>query len=351
LDTDTLYSAFAGWSSITADDQYIYAADQYVIYAFDPEADTLAGTYPRPNFSPDGLAYDPQKEHFYLGNGVGAIMQINKQGEELNFYVIPYEIEGLSWDNWSPGGPFLWAYYRMNEASGMIGAVRLDPATGKTTGVGFVGTNLSGNNDFPDEARDIMVTPYWQQDQLVMIGLHNSTDTADARQDKVVVYDLDATPAPGWIELIPPSFGDTPASGVDTLMVRLKAIMEDTLTTAQLVIRSNDVSRPEVFVPVNFTMLPGLPTSLDDQDFEAKAIKVKMFPNPVDSYLQVQISNLAGEAVLTCYDARGYLLFTEDLHPDKETIRISTADLTTGVYFIRISDNEGLSISRKIVKR
>jgi DNA-binding beta-propeller fold protein YncE len=350
LDKDTLYSAFSGWTAITSDEQYIYGAQTYQINVYDPESKTLVETFPRPNFSPDGLAYDPQQEHFYLGNGVGAIMQINKQGEELNFYVVPYEIEGLSWDNWSPGGPFLWAYYRVDEASERINAVRLDPATGKTTGVEFFGVNLSGNNDFPDEARDIFVTPAWQQDRLTMIALHNSTDTADYGQDKVIVYDLDATPAPGWIEMLAPSFGETSPLTDDTLYIRLMAIMEDTLTTAQLVLKSNDVLKPEVIIPVNFTMLPGLPTGLDDRDNNGETVQITMYPNPVDNYLQVQISDLEREAELSCYDAKGYLLFSEMMDPGMKSIRVATSELQAGIYFIRISDNEGLNISRKMVK-
>jgi hypothetical protein len=351
LEKDTLYSSFSGWTAITSDEEYIYGTQTYQINCYDPVSKTLVETYPRPNFSPDGLAYDPQQEHFYLGNGVGAIMQINKQGDELNFYVVPYEIEGLSWDNWSPGGPFLWAYYRVSETSGRINAVRLDPATGKKTGVEFSGVNLSGNNDFPDEARDIFVTPDWQQDKLTMIALHNSTDIADDRQDKVIVYDLDVTPAPDWIEMLPPSFGDTSPLTEDTLYIRLKAIMEDTLTTAQLVIKSNDVLTPEVVVPVNFTMLPGLPTGLGDQAVGPESIEVNMFPNPIDSYLQVQLSNPIGKAKLSCYDSRGNLLFSQHIETGIESIWIPTSDLPTGLYTIRISNNEGLNISRKVVKR
>jgi hypothetical protein len=46
------------------------------------------------------------------------------------------------------------------------------------------------------------------------------------------------------------------------LLVRLHAIMEDTLMTAQIVIHSNDVLNPSFIVPVNFRMLPNTITGI-----------------------------------------------------------------------------------------
>ena len=60
----------------------------------------------------DAMTYDPNRKYFYVSNSVGAIRVIDRNGDDVSFLVTPYEIEGLAWDNYSPGGPFLWAWVR-----------------------------------------------------------------------------------------------------------------------------------------------------------------------------------------------------------------------------------------------
>lgn len=346
LDLDTLYSISTGWRSMTSDGELIYAAEQYVIYAYDPIGDTVVDWYPRPNFSPDAMAYDPQMEHFYLGNGVGAIMKINKEGEELNFYVVPYDIKGLSWDNESPGSPYLWAYYTEDESS-VIHAVRLDPETGGTTGAAFEGLNLSNDPDRPDIPKDMIVTPEWQDDKLVMLALHDSNIELDDGQDQVIVYDLGITPAPAWIDLLPESFGNIGPMDEDTLYVRLRAIMDDTLTTAQIIINSNDVLNPEISIPVNFTMLPNVVSIPEITQYDTPEV----YPNPFDQEVHIKILSDKNENVLiSIFDLYGKKVYEETIPEGLERIQINTSSFQSGVYHFLILGKQKM-YSGKLIKK
>lgn len=346
LDLDTLYSISTGWRSMTSDGQLIYAAEQYVIYAYDPQGDSIVDYYPRPNFSPDAMAYDPQMEHFYLGNGVGAIMQIDKNGDELNFYVVPYDIQGLSWDSWSPGGPYLWAYYTDPENPSVILAECLDPATGGTTGAQFSGINLSGDPERPDIPKDILVSPDWQENKLVLMGLHDSNNDEDDGMDKMIFYDLGITPAPDWIDLSSQSFGMIEPLAEDTLFVRLRAIMNDTLMTAQIIINSNDVVNPEVIIPVNFRMLPGL---VDQQEFNLEDY-FRIYPNPFVQKINIEIPKLKKEAWLKIYDMHGKLVHQERVKERSNSFMVNTADFAPGIYNV-IIQGESFQFAEKVIRK
>jgi hypothetical protein len=299
----TFYSAFNGWQSITADDQYIYGMQQYQINRFDPQTGTVSESYYSTNFSADGLAYDPQQEHFFMGNGVGAIKEINKFGDEINFFVVPYEIEGLSWDSWSPGGPFLWVYYTSND--GLPKASRLDPNTGLTTGVEFDGIDLSISNDYIDQANDIMVTPDWQNDRLVMLALHNSETEWVEGADQIITYDLATIPPPGWIDLIGTAYGSNNPLEEVSFDLRLRAVGDDTLMTALVVINSNDVLFPRVEIPVNFYIQPLNPTGLEPSISIGNLI---ISPNPSKSFVEFRFQESLKPRELLIYASNGKLM-------------------------------------------
>ncbi len=337
VDVDTLYSAFNGWTAITSDDQYIYGAQQYMIQVFDPINDQLVDTYARPNFSPTSMAYDPQKELFYLGNSIGAIMTTNKEGDEINFYVVPYSIEGLSWDNSSPGGPFLWAYYQ--EETGLPKAIRLNPDSGAETGQSFTGINLSNDPEDSDQAKDIIVTSDWQENKLVMIGLHDSNNSVGDGNDKVVTYDLDIVPPPGWIDISDKSYGIVPPLSSDTMTVRLDAIMEDTLMVAQIAISSNDVLSPEVILPVNFMMLPLVTSSNENKETDDTS-SFGVYPNPATSLINIELSKTEKDKVLYCYNNLGSLMFSKKIGRDQTNVIIDLSKYLSGAYnFVLQSGN------------
>jgi len=322
-----------GWSAITADNEYLYAANQYTVDKINPENGQTIESYFKSSFFADGIAYDPQQQLFYLGNNVGAIKVINKDGDEVNFFVTDFEIEGLSWDNWSPGGPYLWAYYRDGNN---INAVRLDPNTAAPTGVEFTGINLSLDPEKPDSPEDIFVTPNWQENKLTMIALHDSWNDTTTNADKIVVYDLATTPPPGWIKLLEPTFGVAEPLDTDTMFVRLMAIMEDTLMEAQIVINSNDVLNPSVVVPVNFRMMPEITVGLNDNiNAESKLVE-NIFPNPATAAIELQLGEIEENTSINLYNSTGMLVHTFTNLNGASKITIDVSKYPTGLYHLVI---------------
>lgn len=341
-ETYTFFTAFSGWSTITADEQYIYGAEQYYITKFDPASGTIVENYPKTGFSPSSMAYDPQKEHFYMGNGTGAIKVIDKQNDEINFYVTPYDIEGLAWDNWSPGAPYLWVFY-LGESDSTLRVARLEPESGDLSGMEFVGMNLNGDPAEADLPLDAFVTPDWQQHKLVFLALQKSNTLPGDGHDKVVVYDLATTPPPGWIWLLPQSYGTSSPGAQDTLTVRMKAIMEDTLVIAQIVIKSNDVIDPKVIIPVNFTMLGTITDTKENPEWKEGSINV--YPNPATGYMKVLYNDTDGKSDrASIYRMDGKMVDSFKLMPDKE----NTLDLNlpAGIYLLIIFTENGQRQSR-----
>jgi hypothetical protein len=234
--TELYFSPFAG-SALASDGTYLYATSQYVIFKFDPETLDVVDNIPNTNFLPIAMAVDPQNNLLYLA-GNNAMKVINMQGQEVNFYILSFPAKGLAWDNWSPGGPFLWVY--TNGENGPM-AYRTHPQTGMQTGVYFQGTSFGSNDSIADAAGDIFVTPDWQQNTLALIALQKGTGSNGQVSDQVVVYDLATTPPPGWIDLLGSTAGSTAPLSSDTLTLKLKAIMQDTLMTANVVINNNSI--------------------------------------------------------------------------------------------------------------
>lgn len=346
VQTFNFFTAFSGWTAISADEEYIYGAERYSIAKFDPESGTIVETYLKTGSSPTSMAYDPQQEHFYLGSSTGAIKVIDKQDNELNFYVTPYEIRGLSWDSWSPGGPYLWVSHIGSDSSMYIS--RLDPASGDPAGISFMSMNLSGDPGEADLPLDIFVTPDWQENKLVCLALQESNSMPGDGHDKVVVYDLATTPPPGWIELLPLTYGNTSTPGNDTLMVRMKAIMNtDTLVVAQIVISSNDVVNPEVIIPVNFRML-GVATGVEDLP-EDQQQELFVYPNPARDIIHINYTDtdkLADVASIYRMDGRLVQTFTV-VGGRKNTISLN---LQPGIYLLRVLTEEGAIQSRIIIQ-
>ncbi len=345
VSSQTFYSFSYGWSAITSDDEFLYAADQYTINKFDPDSGSVVETYFKGSYFADGLAYDPQQELFYLGSANGAIKIINKDGDEVNSYLTDFEIEGLSWDKWSPGGPFLWAYYK--EGSG-IKAARMNPETGALAGTVFDGINLSLDPQQPDIPEDIFVTPDWQENKLTMIALHDSWNDTTTNSDKIVVYDLATTPPPGWIKLVEPTFGTAGPLDSDTTFVKLMAIMEDTLMEAQVVINSNDVINPSVVIPVNFRMMPEITVGLDDEIVTESGLITNLYPNPARSEIEIGLMETSGSSTIEMFSMTGTQVKSIRIQPGIKNVSLNVSNLSPGLYQM-ILRSAGKTDHRKIL--
>ena len=330
----------SGYFSIASDGEYLYADDTYAIIQIDPDSFSAVGFIEKPSGSYSGFTYDPQKDHFWLGNSNGLIYEINRDGDEINEFITPLEIEGLAWDNWSPGGPYLWAWVNQGSAVGSkCRAIMLDPATCTPAGESFTGVSMSSNPGFLDEPLGAAITPGWQEGKLVFFGLQNSYYIGNGdtipNADQVVIYDLDMPVPPEWIELLPPTYGEVGPGDSGNFTVRLRSLMEDTVMTAIIRINSNDILQPEVVIPVNFEMLPFIFTS--SSETVELISSVSNSPNPFRDRTDLTFS-LGSPAVveLNVLDMSGRILkrvINSKMDGGTHSIGIDGSGLPSGIYF------------------
>ncbi len=325
--------------TITTDGQFLYFDGTYVITQFDPVGDTVTDFFIKPSSGlSSALAVDLQKDHFYLGYLNGLFREINQDGDLINQYVFPDDISGLAWDEWSPGGPFLWVAHK-DEISGNTYASRIEPFTGDLTGPSFVIA------DSATEHKAFYISPDFIANKLVLFSLDSDEETD---VDSLRIFDLAATPAPGWISLQKPSYGFVDPLDIDSLFVKLHAIMEDTLMTAQLVINSNDVLNPRTVIPVNFRMLPSTITSLDNNVVSDN--KVLLYPVPAGELLNVRIDSQEERLVYQIADINGRVLLQEEINANSPLFQIRTDNLPSGVYQVLIRGKKFFASDRFLVR-
>ncbi len=330
-----LYFSSYGGSALATDGTYLYATSQYVILKINPDPLEVVGNIVNTNFSPNAMAIDPQNELLYLA-GSNAMKVINMQGQEVNFYLLSTPPSGLAWDNWSPGGPFLWVY--INGENGPI-AYRTHPQTGMQTGVSFEGTNFSSSGSLTDIAGDIFVTPDWQQNKLVLIALQKSADSIGELSDRVVIYDLATIPPPGWIELTSSTVGLIEPLSSDILTVKLKAIMPDTLMTANVVINNNSIVNSRLVIPVAFLMEPDIQTNVSNLSKSPLGLIQNVFPNPATDQLKIQFNQDDVDGRIRIINNLGMEVYATEIRQNAGLFTLNIETLPAGIYHLIISDD------------
>lgn len=348
----------AGFTSLTTDGVYLYADDTYAILQIDPGNFSVAGYLFKPSGTYRGFTYDPQTDHFWLGNGNGLIYEINRDGEEVNEYLTPYDLQGLAWDRWSPGGPFLWAWVETNNEEGsQCEAVRLDPHTCTPVGEGFTGFSFSNDPMYQDIPNGAVITNQWEENRVSLIGLQNASfiEEGDTIEDHdfLAVYDLDVVPPPEWIEIVNTSYGTTQPDSLGQFTVRLRSIMDDTLMTAVVRIANNDIQQPEVVIPVNFEM-SALFTDLEEIPGKREFVLGQNYPNPASgtTFIPVSVEN-EGPVELTIYDLNGQSIATYEEYvgiSGEYVFRMDVSKIPHGVYIYRLITPDGSWSKQMIIK-
>lgn len=349
-----------GFRTLATDGEYLYGEDTYTINQINPEDFSTVGYIIKPSSTFSGLTYDPQTDHFWGGNGNGLITEFDRDGNEINVFLTDMDIQGLAWDQWSPGGPYLWAWVETENPEGShCEAICLNPHTCTLAGEGFTGFAFSNDASFQDLPKGAVITNSFADNKVTMIALQdasviNGSDTLE-NHDFVAVYDLDVLPPPGWMELMNPSYGLTQAEDSSQFTVRLRAIMEDTLMTAVIRISNNDILQPEILIPVNFEMAAAIFTSVSDRRLDSPETLGQNFPNPMDNFTTVPIT-ISKDDILTLnlYDISGNLvkpIINGFFRAGTYNFSIPTYDLSPGIYIYSLITSQEV-ISRKMtVKR
>jgi hypothetical protein len=83
---------------------------------------------------------------------------------------------------------------------------------------------------------------------------------------------------------------------------------------------------------------------------EFTASDVKVYPNPVNSVMYVEISNasIVGSAV-KCFDMAGRLI-NESIFEDDNRLSVDMSSLPQGTYLVKIISEDGVVVNKKIMK-
>ncbi|MDX1439826.1 MAG: T9SS type A sorting domain-containing protein, partial [Rubricoccaceae bacterium] len=344
-----------GWRTITTDGDNIYGSDTYSIAVWSIDSMQVVDNVITNSISPSGLAYDRDNQHFYLSGRIGTIEVFDRDGDEVRLVVTPYVIEGLAWDDLSPGGPFLWAFVDL-EAEGCCKAVQLDPVSGVPTGVSFPGVEQGTQPNVPEAAT---VTRDLIEDRLTLIGLQESEDYQNY-EAHLVAYDLDVAPPPAWIDLAGPTVGLVEPLGTDTLTVWIHGMMADTTTAAIIRISSNDLTQPLVTVPVNTDMLGAEPTNTENPQGLPDLFTLEQnYPNPFRPPTRIRFAlPQAAEVRFEIYDILGRRIttMTDVFQAGSHEILWNGSNdqnrpAASGVYFYKLSVGDRSQTRRMLLLR
>ena len=91
-------------------------------------------------------------------------------------------------------------------------------------------------------------------------------------------------------------------------------------------------------------------TTTDINQFVTKDVDVKIYPNPVNTIMYVELSNaetLGG--IVRCFDMAGQLV-SEDNFADDNRLSIDMSGVPQGAYLVKIISGDGVVVNRKIMK-
>ena len=92
------------------------------------------------------------------------------------------------------------------------------------------------------------------------------------------------------------------------------------------------------------------PTAISEYSDEAS---VRTYPNPVNDQLNLCISGMSGQTVITITDAQGKVVrvINTDLAGSTETLTYSVADFAQGMYFLNVRNNDTVVSQKFVVTR
>ncbi|MCB2222317.1 MAG: T9SS type A sorting domain-containing protein [Bacteroidetes bacterium] len=347
-----------GFSSLTTDGEYLYADDTYAILQINPESFSIEGYILKPSGTYRGFTYDPNTDHFWIGNSNGLVREIDRDGNEINVFITSYDIQGLAWDQFSPGGPYIWAWVETDASEGSkCEAIRLNPHTCTPSGASFIGTNFSNDPLFQDIPEGAVITNQWEDNKVTFIGLQKAGIIAGADTTEnigfVATYDLDVVPPPDWIELMFPAFGTTQQDSIGNFTVRLRSLMNDTIMSAVIRISNNDIDDPQVVIPINFEMAAAVTTGINDISNNGMELLGQNYPNPFKHATTIPVDLPENtEILLAVYNDTGKmvsLIYNGKLPAGKHEFTIWSQRLPPGVYYYQLKTNDNLEYRKMII--
>lgn len=106
----------------------------------------------------------------------------------------------------------------------------------------------------------------------------------------------------------------------------------------------------------NFDNTPSTPaviTPAIDEDNVAEALNMNVYPNPASNNVNVVLSGVKGQTVLTVHDMSGKVVnnMRVDIDDNNQIINIPVSDYSQGIYFIKVVNGSAVMTKKLIIAR
>ncbi|MFK5982565.1 MAG: choice-of-anchor L domain-containing protein [Flavobacteriaceae bacterium] len=85
---------------------------------------------------------------------------------------------------------------------------------------------------------------------------------------------------------------------------------------------------------------------IDNEDLS----NMNIYPNPSTGIINLKSNSFSETTAISIYNLQGQQVISEDKTPVNETIQVDVSNLTTGIYFIKITSEEN-SVVKRIIKK
>lgn len=336
-----------GFGDVTLfDPSMLFGNINSILYRIDLFSGNVLGMVNLPISNLKGLALDPDLGYLWTSLWSGSVYVLNLSGAMVNQF--PYSgppINGMGWDDATPGGPFLWAWAAAGPPQGPnCTALQWDPTTGQPTGVSFVGIEMNGDpaaNDQPGGA-----TVRFVDDQLALLALHSSNRLPGDGHDFVVAYSL-GYERYDWLSITPNAGSLSPCAPalLEVTLRGIKGAGGNNVRNAEIIFYTNDPFQPVITWPVEMTVSPAVALPGGGDPLPGKFILHQNYPNPFNPFTNIgfRISD-RGFVSLEVFDVIGRKITTlvkGELLPGEHEFRWDGRDeagrqVGSGVYIYRL---------------
>jgi len=348
-----------GFVDLVFNGSMLYGAIGNLLIEIDPISGLATGTnITTPVSNIRAATANPATGDFWVCDTWQTIYVLDHSGILLNQF--PYtgaSIGGLAWDQWSPGGPFVWFWIADGPPEGPnCTAVQLSANSGVMTGVSFVGFEMNGDpsqNDQPAGAAVAVI-----DSQVTFLGLQSSNFQPGDGHDFVVGYSLGMAPH-NWLRMSHNSGSVMPwtADSVEIKIFGFAGAGNDTLHSAKIIVDTNNPYFPTGVVPVTVGVSPLVGTSDPSRQVAGTFALLPNYPNPFNSmtaisyqlsavsHVELVIYNILGQKVKTLVRRKqvaGEYLIRWDGRDD------AGQEVASGVYIYGLKAG-GMVMSRKML--
>ncbi len=285
---------------LTWDGEYIWGAAQDHVYAI--ELDGEAGpSFESPLNSISSIAWDPDRQWFWIAMTVRDIMAVDRQGEEqMQIDRQGLRLYGLAYWADDPDGFPLYIQHRNGDE--LIPAIsKCNPGNGQIQEVRVLNHELGGSPE------SIAITEQYDQYSVVLLSVVSTSDEAGG--DRIDIWNLDSKRS--WFT-IEPEAGEIEAGGSQEFSVNLNAEGLSFDTFEGMFIFDHNASGGEFVMPVVFDVVEGPVWTERTLEMERgwNMVSINLQPDP-DDIVEITQSMVGNGSLLLVKDGEGHFYSPE----------------------------------------